>query len=304
MARIGTRFKYGCIGCIGVVVLALVLALVLSGVAALTALPEQVEHRVAFREIPVTGAGAEFARGRVFLEIREAELSVEPVDAGEPLRVEARYDVNAFTLEEEFDPGTDGTEPWTFRAVFGRSERSGAFAGLVSLVRGSPAHIQVYLPQDAPIDLTLNVAKGGAVVRLAGLWLRTAEVDFESGAFDLSVAEPLREPMESLSIRTVKGGSLLNGLGNASPRRLDVDYRAAGLDMDLGGHWQRDAEITINGSSGGGVVHLPAGVILEGLDLGGIEAPVDPELQPPTLTFSMSTGLGTLELSDIRLRSR
>ncbi len=304
MARTGARFKYGCIGCLGVVVLVLVAAVVVSGVAALTALPERVEHRVVFREIPLTTSGAEFTGGRVFLEIREAELSVEPVDAGEPLRVEARYDVNAFTLEEELDPGADGSGAWTFRAVFGRSERSGAFAGLVSLVRGSTAHIQVFLPEDVPIDLTLNVKKGGAVVRLAGLWLRTAEVDFESGAFDLSVAEPLREPMERLSIRTVKGGSLLNGLGNASPRRLDVSYRMGGIDMDLGGRWQRDAVININGSSGGGVVHLPAGVILEGLDLGGIEARVEPELQPPTLTFSLSTGMGTLELSDIHLRSR
>jgi hypothetical protein len=304
VARTGPWFKYGCVGCLGVVALVLVVALVVSGVAALTALPEQVEHRVMARELPFATTGEGFSGGRVVLDIREAELSIEPVDAGEPLRIEARYDVNAFGLEENFDPETADRGAWTYRAVFGRSERAGAFAGLVSMVRGSTSQIHVFLPADVPIDLDLKIKKGGAVVRLAGLWLRTAEVDFESGAFDLSVAEPLREPMESLSIHTVRGGSLLNGLGNASPRRLDVSYRAAGLDMDLGGHWQRDAEININGSSGGGVVHLPAGVILEGLDLGGIEAHVEPELQPPTLTFSMSTGLGTLELSDIRLRSR
>jgi hypothetical protein len=304
VARSGAWLKYGCFGCLGVVVVVLLAVLVVWGVATVTALPERVEYRMVIHEIPVAASGEEFTGGRVLLEIREAQLSVEPVDAGEPLRVEARYDVNAFALKEELDPGTDGSGTWTFRAVFGRSKRSGAFAGLVSLVRGSPAHIHVFLPEDVPIDLALNMKKGGAVVRLAGLWLRKAEVDFESGAFDLSVAEPLREPMESLSIRTAKGGSLLNGLGNASPRRLDVSYSMGGIEMDLGGRWQRDAVININGGVGGGVLHLPAGVIMEGLDLGGIEARVAPELQPPTLTFSLSTSMGKLELSDIHLLTK
>jgi hypothetical protein len=297
----GKWFRYGWIGCLGAVTLVMVAVLVVAGVAALTALPEQVEQRVVTRELPVAASGQALTAGRVFLEIREAELFVEPAGAGEPLRVETTYDVNAFTLQEELDPGPDGSGAWTFHAVFGRSKKSGAFAGLVSVVRGAPAQIHVFLPEDVPIDLVLKMEKGGAVVRLAGLWLRTAEFDFESGAFDLSVAEPLREPMESLSIHTRKGGSLLNGLGNASPRRLDVSYRAGGIDMDLGGRWQRDAAIHISGGMGGGVVHLPAGVIMEGLDLGGIEARVAPELKPPTLAFSISTSMGKLELSDIRL---
>jgi hypothetical protein len=67
--------------------------------------------------------------------------------------------------------------------------------------------------------------------------------------------------MESLSIRTTRGGSLLNGLGNASPRHLEVTYRGTHLDMDLGGRWVADAEIEIHGGMGGGVVHLPSGVM-------------------------------------------
>ena len=64
--------------------------------------------------------------------------------------------------------------------------------------------------------------------------------------------------MESLSIRTARGGALLNRLGNASPRRRDVSYRMGGIEMDLGGHWLADAEITISGAMGGGAVHLPS----------------------------------------------
>jgi hypothetical protein len=281
-----------------------VLAAVLfvSALAYMTARPEQVESRVLSHETPAAGAGKLTRGGRIALEIREAELRLQPVEPGEPLRIEATYDVNAFVLEDDLDPGSGGTDAWTYRATFRKGDRAGLFAGLVSLVRGSTARIDVFLPADVPLDLDLKVEKGGATVRLAGLWLRTAEIEFDSGAFDLSVAEPLREPMESLSIRAVNGGSLLNGLGNASPRRLDVTYNRCGLDMDLGGRWLADAEIEIHGGMGGGVVHLPSGVILEGLDLGSIEVPTPQELNPPTLKFSMSTGAGYLELSDIRLR--
>jgi hypothetical protein len=109
--------------------------------------------------------------------------------------------------------------------------------------------------------------------------------------------------MESLSVRTAHGACLLNSLGNASPRRLDVTYSMGGIEMDLGGRWLADAEINISGGNGGGVVHLPSGVIMEGLDLGAIKAPTAPELKPPTLRFSVSTGMGWLEFSDIHLRT-
>jgi hypothetical protein len=295
--RRGPWLRYGCLGCLGIGGLFLTVLLVASLVAFVTAPPERVEDRTRTPELAPQ-------RGHVALEIREAELRVEPVAPGEPLRVEARYDVNAFALEEELVPAADGSAAWTYRASFGRSEGAGAFAGLVSLVRGTPARIHVYLPTDVPLDLTMHVKGGGAVVRLGGLWLRTAELELESGAFELSVDEPVREPMESLSIRTASAGALLNGLGNASPRRLDVSYRMGGLDMDLGGHWLADAEIDIRGEVGGGTVHLPSDVILEGLDLDLARraAPTAPEVQPPTLRFSVSTGLGYLELSDIRLR--
>jgi hypothetical protein len=289
--------KYGCLGCLGVVALMMTVVLVASGVAYLTARPVQLEDRVLTPRIPAEIVGDGPAGGRVVLTIQEAELHVEPVEPGEPLRVEGRYDVNAFALEGELNPGAGDDGAWVYHATFGRAERSGAFSGLVSLVRGSTARIQVFLPEDVPLEIQLNMKEGGAVIRLAGLWLRTAEFDFGSGGFDLSVEEPLREPMESLSISTVKGGSLLNKLGNASPRRLDVSYRMGSIDMDLSGAWAADAEISITGGTGGGVVHLPSGVILEGLESRGIEASRVFEPKRPTLRFTVSTGMGWLEFA-------
>ena len=104
-------------------------------------------------------------------------------------------------------------------------------------------------------------------------------------------------PLASLSIRSTVGGALLNNLGNASPRRLDVGYAAGGIDMSLHGTWVRDAEISITGGMGGGVVHLPRGVIIEGLGREPTESPTDTELEKPTLRFSVTTHMGALEFA-------
>lgn len=78
-----------------------------------------------------------------------------------------------------------------------------------------------------------------------------------------------------------------------------MSYRTGHIDMDLGGDWRNDAEITIKGRAGGGVVHLPGGVVLEGLRRHGVEPIDSPETNLPKLTFSVSTGMGWLEFSNL-----
>lgn len=291
MATGGKAVRYGCFGCMGATALLLLIVAVVSGLAFVSARPEQVEDRLLTPEIPPR------SRGRLLLEIREAEFHLERTRPGEPLRVEARYDVNAFTLEQEFVPSSTAEPDWTYRVTFGKGDRPGLFSGPVSVVRGSIARIDLFVPADLNLDLSLDVKEGGAVVRLGGLWLRSAQIDFSTGAFELDVNEPLIEPMEHLSIRTAVGGALLNNIGNASPRRLDVAYSKGGIDMGLGGDWSTDAEIRIERGIGGGAVHLPQGVIIRGLDRGIEEPPVDPEVGLPILTFEVTGGIGRLEFS-------
>lgn len=90
----------------------------------------------------------------------------------------------------------------------------------------------------------------------------------------------------------------MSHIGNASPRRLEVGFRMGGMDLDLRGRWIADAEIDISGSMGGGSVRLPRDVVIEGIRVGGLEAPSDPELKPPTLKFSTSSTMGELQFYD------
>jgi len=287
----GKAVKYGCIGCLGATALLLLIAAVVSGLAFLSARPERVEERLLIPGIPPR------SQGKLILDISEAEFHLERTQPGEPVRVEARYDVNAFALDHELVLASVGETDWTYRLTFGKGDRPGLFSGPVSVVRGSIARIDLFLPADLRLDLSLNVKEGGAVVRLGGLWLGQADINFSAGAFELSVDEPLVEPMEQLSIRTAVGGALLNGLGNASPRRLDVAYSTGGIDMGLGGQWSRDARIRIERGLGGGAVHLPQGVIIRGLDRDPDPAGVDPDSPLPTLTFEVTGGVGRLEFS-------
>jgi len=282
--------RHGSFGCLGVLLLLLLTGAVVSVAAFLTARPAQLEERVLSPRVPASA-------GRFILDTRDAEVRVVAAEPGEPLRVQAHYDVNAFMLEEEFDPGPGRDGTWTYRVTFGKGDLPGAFSGLVSAVRGTTSRVDVYLPADVRLDLDLGMTEGGAVVRLGGLWLRHVDVRFERGALDLSVDEPLREPVESLSVSSRMGGALLNKLGNASPRRLDVGYRMGGIDMDLSGRWARDAEITIDGGMGGGVVHLPLDVTFEGLGRERGSLPTDSGSGLPTLSFDVDTGFGALEFS-------
>jgi hypothetical protein len=236
----------------------LIVVLTVLGAAYLTARPEHVEDRVLTPEIPSLVAGDGASVGRLLLTVQEAELHIEPIEAGEPLRVLARYDTNAFALDGELGAGEDGGTAWIYRATFGRAEQAGLFSGLVSVLRGSTARIDVFLPRGVPLDLVLTLNEGAAVLRLGGLWLETAEIEIESVALDMAVDEPMPEPMKSLSIRTTKGG----------------------------------------------VVHLPSGVVLEGLERHGVEAVEASESDQPTSKFSVTTSLGWLEFSDYVNRGR
>lgn len=290
MAGSGARwFKYGCFGCLGgVAVLVLVCAALLTA-AWVKVRSEKVEQPVLVHET--------HGPGGVFVEVAQAELILRPAGAGEPLRAEASYDTETYALEEDFAPGVEG-EPWSYRLSLRRTS-GGSWTDIFKpLLGGSQPHVHLDLPPDVPVELGVDVAQGGAALQLGGLSLTSADVNVGQGGIDLKVDEPLQQPVERMSITTAMGGAHLEGLANASPKKLDLHYSMGGMSIDLRGRWLNDSDITIEGSMGGGTVWLPDDVIFEGLDRGGIEAPAEPELKPPTLRFTTTSTMGELNFID------
>jgi len=285
----------GCFGCLGMVALVLLVVSAFFGRAWMGVRNEQVVERVLEPALPVAAVGdpaTGAVPGRVVLRLRAGEFHIEPAGAGESLHVDAKYDERAYELRERFEPGEDG---WVYELDF-EGKGSTWLGFFKAAIGGTQPRVDVYLPSDVPLELVIDLLQGGAAMELGGLWLTSAEIEFSQGGFELEVSEPMREPMESLAIRGSMGGFIADGLGDASPRRLEVDCRMGGAEIDLRGNWLNDSDISISTSQGGASLRLPRDVTIVGLGgdhvgvRGGAETPL------PTLTFSVTARQGELEI--------
>lgn len=231
----------------------------------------------------------------MILDVQQAEFFIEPGPPGEPLRVEARYDRKACELKESLDP--DHEPGWLYRLEF-RCEQRSFLQKMRGWLGGMKEQVRVFLPPDLPLELEVRGSQGGSILELGGLWLTSLDVESEMGGLILGFAEPLREPLDSMSLRGSMGGLVGTSLGNASPRKLEIDYRMGGMDLDLRGRWVADADIDIDLRMGGGSVRLPGGVLIEGVPSSPTPTGPAPEIRPPTLRFTTTTSQGNLEFSD------
>jgi hypothetical protein len=230
--------------------------------------------------------------GRVLIDLRHGEFHVEPAPPGEPLRVEAEFDENRYELITEMAE-VDGA--WHYTVRFWQAGAPGLVSLFARMMGAREPRVTVYLPREVPMGLDLRFSQGGGEIDLGGLWLTEARVAFEQGGGELDFSEPLREPTERLGIDASMGGGSFRRLGNASPRVLNVETQMGGGEVDLGGKWLRDCEISLEASMGGMAVGLPDHVNTRGLPQDR-SAPTSPGGEPaPTLTFSYSSSMGEID---------
>jgi hypothetical protein len=305
MASGKTLFKYGCFGCLGIIVLLVGSLAVMIGIAKNQAGKAEVAEQVASPEIPppsfelpdtgVLTAGVDLpaATGTIELDLAGGEFHIKPAAPGESLHVNATYDKQAYAFEESLKINDDDT--WVYRVTF-RQTQTGLLSILTGIFSDVDPRIDVYLPTDQPVALDLRLSKGGAEVELGGLWLTEADINMEMGGMALQVSEPLQAPMARMSASASMGGFAVSRLGNASPRVLDVEAKMGGMALDLQGNWVTDSDVSIRFAMGGAQVVLPDGVRFEGLAKTGVTVPEDAEIQPPTLTFDITGETENLEI--------
>ena len=283
--------RYGCFGCLGVILVAVLIVIGVTGLAALRARGEKITERnltprISTPDTPRSESAEIEASGtgRVVLNLWHAEFEVLPAAPDEALRVEATYDENAYELVEQFDAG--GESGWVYELTF---QRTGGWlmTSLAQMFSGSQPRVAIYLPRDVRLDLEIEAHQGALQGDLGGLWLNTAEVTLEQGGLQLTFDEPLREPMERLSIDFSMGGGQLTSIGNASPAILDLEISMGGAEIDLRGHWVQDAMINLDTRMSGALVRLPRGVLIEGIDREGLTVEENAEVNPPKLTFEI-----------------
>jgi hypothetical protein len=291
--------RCGCFGCLGVLAVVIIVIAMMMLIAAMKVRSEEVTEDVLTPALPVVEQAPEAAvdippamPGRVELKLRHGGFIIEP---GEQLRVDAKYDRKACDLQENLT--TDEETGWIYRLEF----NCGGFSlmgMLKQMVGGSEPEIKLQLPRDIPLSLDLDALQGGVIGDLGGLWLTTADFRAEMAGVELDIDKPLKEPMERLSFDGSMSGFILDRIGNASPRRIDIEFGMAGVELDLNGQWLQDSDITINGRMAGAVLQIPKDVLVEGLSRGGIPAGQEPEIKPPTLRFETSIEMGEIEIID------
>jgi hypothetical protein len=126
--------------------------------------------------------------------------------------------------------------------------------------------LQVALTKGAPLDLAIELGAVGADVDLTGLRLR--HLKLESGASDANVHfdSVNAERMSLLDLQAGVAKLQVRGLANANADEVRVRAGVGTVDLDFGGSWTRDAELTLDVALGKIVLRVPASVGVQ-LDL-------------------------------------
>jgi hypothetical protein len=316
-------FKYGCLGCIAVLILLLVGAGAIMVIALMLGPPEEKVERLRLaRELPAAPRSspgdalgdrpAEMApigelvpldavAGRVVLGLSEGSFRIVPAPPGEPIRVEGRYDAGMYELAESFERQDDGG--WVYRVSFDRH---------VSWIRSlfnegeEDNRIKIAIPSGMPFTLEGRIGIGESILELGGLSLRAVDLELGIGAHELRFGEPTSSPMERFTLAAAIGELRVSGLGNAGPQDVSIRHRIGEVDIDLRGEWQRDADIAIRCGIGECAVSLPPDVAVELLstdvgvgevDLSGLDRLPPPDAGTPTLRLDLSGKVGEVRIS-------
>ncbi len=287
-------FLFGCLGLLGLGVLILLVGLLMAwrGVQR----GEVVDAVVAAGGEAAAPVLTARAPGKVILELGQGEFYVLPADSGAGVSVQARFDRASHVLEDSLTVQPDGT--WVYRVHYG-SSISMVQAMFQQLLGGSTeSRVEVRIPPDLPIELVLVGEQGGAQIDLGGLWLTAADLEFHMGGAEIDFSTPLHRPLERLDLRSSMGGLEVTGVGNASPRVLDVSSSMGGVAMDLAGAWAGDCRARFRVRMGGMAIGSTPGLVVRPWSEQAQELqPQAAEVPVPTLWYEADVSMGEIDIS-------
>jgi hypothetical protein len=285
-----SRVRYGCAAVFG---LGLLIAIVLGG----TFLVQQISLEPAERRLVQRAPPGGSTPGRVVLSLSSAAVTVKAGPAGGAIRVESNFDPDVHRLEQSYDE--DGAGGWTYRLDFHEKKLLHVSVASIWLGRRSP-EVMIEIPRDLRLALEAKMEGGYLTLDLAGLELTTAGVELDRGVLGLIVSEPLRVPMERLSVKGRMGTMVVRSLGNASPNEIQLQHGIGAAYVNLSGRWLRDADVDLQVAFGVGELKLPEDVKIEGLDGAPLPLlhPADEEIPTPTLRVSTHFDFGDIRVVD------
>jgi hypothetical protein len=191
--------------------------------------------------------------GTIRIEVRLIRFEIVPGPAGDPIRLEGRYDDAQNELEESF---TDDGDGWTYEVRYG--SQSGWHALIPRKLDNS--YLRLIVPRDLAARVEGQIGIGESELELGGLALTSVALETGTGEHRIRFSEPLAAPIERLEIDGSIGQLEVIGVGNASPEWTTIDHEIGEMVVDLDGAWSRDGHVALTGGIGDCRVSLPRGV--------------------------------------------
>ena len=161
--------------------------------------------------------------------------------------------------------------------VLGLESRGNVFPASSSRHEDS-GELRLVLPRTIPLDLDMEFGGAQAALELGGLALQSARLEFGAAEGTLAFSTPNRSHMRELEISIGAADFTARDLANANADLIRVRGGVGSVDLDFGGTWTRDLEVSTRLAIGGLTLRVPddVGLRLEvkrvaaGLDHGGL----------------------------------
>lgn len=130
------------------------------------------------------------------------------------------------------------------------------------VVHGRDGDGELRLALSAAIPLDLELALGGttATLALGGLALRSVRIDCGATAAALEFAEPNRVRLRELEVNLGAASFTGRHLANANADQIVVRGGAGNIDLDFGGRWMRDTDLSVRVAVGKLTLRVPPDV--------------------------------------------
>lgn len=180
-----------------------------------------------------------YAAGKLALQSAQMPVLYRMQLSYLPERVEPLY---------RFDPATR-----TLRV--GVTKRGSRFPG-----EGQPGEMHLDLAPSVPVDLELELGAVEADLDLSGL--RVGRLRVESGASDAAVRFDTPNPERMRSLEFAVGAASLRAstLANANAPEVRVQAGVGSVDLDFGGRWTQDVDLSVQVALGGVTIRVPRDV--------------------------------------------
>lgn len=246
----------------------------------------------------------------VVLELEEGYFEVFPGPASEGIKVTADYDQATYELKQSYD--MDGDRPvylLQFRSKISFWRRIAA-DGSFSDEDMENNHLQIQLPVDTPMDLSIKIDKSESTVELDGLALANLETDFSMGEFEILINEPNPIVMEKATFGARMGEFRVEGISFLSPATVETKGGMGEVTLDWGGPLRRDTEIITHMRMGELNLRLPDNARWDpqnriratwGEVSGDREG--DPDAMGPLLSIDANVFMGEMVIDRYRVRA-